>query len=173
FKGVNPCVEILLDSYGLCNLTTINVLAFVKDGKLDLEGLLEAQRMSARAGYRMTCVDLELDKWDRIQKRDRLLGCSVTGWKDAMEALGYTKEQEQELQRMMHKVAREAADEYADFLGLNRPLLVTAVKPEGTISRSEEHTSELQSRENLVCRLLLEKKKKLVIKMLKFKLFRN
>src|SRR5690606_41113803 len=28
------------------------------------------------------------------------------------------------------------------------------------ISRSEEHTSELQSRENLVCRLLLEKKKR-------------
>src|SRR5690606_7958699 len=27
------------------------------------------------------------------------------------------------------------------------------------IGRSEEHTSELQSRENLVCRLLLEKKK--------------
>src|SRR5690606_41398493 len=29
------------------------------------------------------------------------------------------------------------------------------------MGRSEEHTSELQSRENLVCRLLLEKKKKL------------
>src|SRR5690606_41955659 len=29
--------------------------------------------------------------------------------------------------------------------------------------RSEEHTSELQSRENLVCRLLLEKKKKQTI----------
>src|SRR5690606_42007180 len=28
--------------------------------------------------------------------------------------------------------------------------------------RSEEHTSELQSRENLVCRLLLEKKKKYI-----------
>src|SRR5690606_40912831 len=28
-----------------------------------------------------------------------------------------------------------------------------------TLLRSEEHTSELQSRENLVCRLLLEKKK--------------
>src|SRR5690606_18775368 len=27
-----------------------------------------------------------------------------------------------------------------------------------TVARSEEHTSELQSRENLVCRLLLEKK---------------
>src|SRR5690606_40137122 len=30
--------------------------------------------------------------------------------------------------------------------------------------RSEEHTSELQSRENLVCRLLLEKKKVVVIR---------
>src|SRR5690606_19734597 len=29
----------------------------------------------------------------------------------------------------------------------------------GALIRSEEHTSELQSRENLVCRLLLEKKK--------------
>src|SRR3712207_7829990 len=30
----------------------------------------------------------------------------------------------------------------------------------GVILRSEEHTSELQSRQYLVCRLLLEKKKK-------------
>src|SRR5260370_24006112 len=30
------------------------------------------------------------------------------------------------------------------------------------VSRSEEHTSELQSHLNLVCRLLLEKKKKIV-----------
>src|SRR2546422_7635970 len=30
----------------------------------------------------------------------------------------------------------------------------------GTVERSEEHTSELQSRLHLVCRLLLEKKKK-------------
>src|SRR5688572_31844777 len=32
--------------------------------------------------------------------------------------------------------------------------------PIGGMRRSEEHTSELQSQSNLVCRLLLEKKKK-------------
>src|SRR5690349_21307188 len=32
--------------------------------------------------------------------------------------------------------------------------------PTGPLRRSEEHTSELQSRRDLVCRLLLEKKKK-------------
>src|SRR3712207_8303590 len=31
----------------------------------------------------------------------------------------------------------------------------------GVVVRSEEHTSELQSRQYLVCRLLLEKKKKI------------
>src|SRR5690606_21909998 len=36
----------------------------------------------------------------------------------------------------------------------------TAQATIGRYNRSEEHTSELQSRENLVCRLLLEKKKK-------------
>src|SRR5688572_1386166 len=35
----------------------------------------------------------------------------------------------------------------------------TVVMPRRRCSRSEEHTSELQSQSNLVCRLLLEKKK--------------
>src|SRR2546430_13455338 len=34
-----------------------------------------------------------------------------------------------------------------------------ALRHRGEIDRSEEHTSELQSQSNLVCRLLLEKKK--------------
>src|SRR5215510_15916967 len=36
-----------------------------------------------------------------------------------------------------------------------------------TDARSEEHTSELQSRGHLVCRLLLEKKKQLVCRIIK------
>src|SRR2546430_8326887 len=35
-----------------------------------------------------------------------------------------------------------------------------AARPDRRRPRSEEHTSELQSQSNLVCRLLLEKKKK-------------
>src|SRR2546430_4933394 len=35
-----------------------------------------------------------------------------------------------------------------------------SIKKDAATKRSEEHTSELQSQSNLVCRLLLEKKKK-------------
>src|SRR2546421_8338758 len=41
---------------------------------------------------------------------------------------------------------------------------VSLRRPEPDPVRSEEHTSELQSRSDLVCRLLLEKKKKIKIK---------
>src|SRR3712207_7343427 len=40
----------------------------------------------------------------------------------------------------------------------NQAAFMAMMKP-GDIFRSEEHTSELQSRQYLVCRLLLEKKK--------------
>lgn len=135
-NGVNPCGEILLDSQGLCNLTTVNVFAFVKEnGSLDEKALLEAQRLSARAGYRMTCVELELPDWDRVQQRDKLIGCSLTGWQDMINATRFTKEQEAELLRKLKKAAKDAALEYAKELGQNEPLLVTTIKPEGTLSQ--------------------------------------
>src|SRR2546427_4550992 len=44
--------------------------------------------------------------------------------------------------------------------GLRTAIHPVQHRPEREQSRSEEHTSELQSQSNLVCRLLLEKKKK-------------
>ncbi|QZY54700.1 ribonucleoside-triphosphate reductase, adenosylcobalamin-dependent [Crassaminicella profunda] len=135
-NGVNPCGEILLDSQGLCNLTTINVYSFVdRNGKLDLEGLLYAQRLSVRAGYRMTCVELELPNWDAVQQRDKLVGCSLTGWQDMVNALGITREEEAEILSKLREAAREEVKKYAAEIGEKEPLLVTTVKPEGTLSQ--------------------------------------
>lgn len=135
FNGVNPCAEILLDSKGLCNLTTVNVMAFVReDGSLDRSGLLEAQRLSARAGYRMTCTELELPEWNAVQQRDKLLGCSLTGWQDMVNAMNFTLEEQKQLLAELKNEARSAADDYARELGMQAPLLITTIKPEGTLS---------------------------------------
>lgn len=136
FNGVNPCGEILLDNKGLCNLTTINVFAFVNaDGSLDEKNLLRAQRLSARAGYRMTCVELELPMWDAVQQRDKLIGCSLTGWQDMVNATNMTIESQASLLKKLREVAKKEAEMYALELGQNVPLLVTTVKPEGTLSQ--------------------------------------
>ena len=134
FSGCNPCGEILLDSNGLCNLTTVNVMAFVKDGKLDRDALLEAQRLSVRAGYRMTCRALELHRWNAVQQRDRLLGCSLTGWQDMVNAAGLDREAQIALLEELRRTAHDAAKSIAERLGGKTPLLVTTLKPEGTLS---------------------------------------
>jgi adenosylcobalamin-dependent ribonucleoside-triphosphate reductase len=134
-EGVNPCFEILLDSYGVCNLTTVNLVAFVKDGELDIAGLNKAQALSARAGLRMTLATLELPHWDAVQQRDRLLGTSMTGVKDALALVNYTEEQERDLLEILGFIARDSGDEYSKEMRVNAPLLITTVKPEGTISQ--------------------------------------
>src|SRR3712207_8336690 len=55
--------------------------------------------------------------------------------------------------KLLSTVPSAAAEKFASANHFGRNVLVAAI-------RSEEHTSELQSRQYLVCRLLLEKKKK-------------
>src|SRR2546427_4287404 len=52
------------------------------------------------------------------------------------------------------------AVEAAERIGARRTFLTHLTHAAPHAERSEEHTSELQSQSNLVCRLLLEKKKK-------------
>src|SRR5690606_41869025 len=56
--------------------------------------------------------------------------------------------------------AQDAAQQAQQAAQNSQASMARAAQAIQALQRSEEHTSELQSRENLVCRLLLEKKKK-------------
>lgn len=134
FKGTNPCGEVLLDDRQTCNLVTTNVMAHVKDGRLDIQSLLRTHELLTRASFRLTLVELELPEWDYKLKRDRLLGVSITGYQDMVNAVNMSMSEQVVLLRALKDVARKSADELAGTLGLNRSLLVTTIKPEGTLS---------------------------------------
>src|SRR2546430_5084859 len=59
----------------------------------------------------------------------------------------------------VHRLRRGARVKQPLLLHVRLDQLYLLFRPAGEL-RSEEHTSELQSQSNLVCRLLLEKKKK-------------
>lgn len=135
FNGLNPCAEILLDSQQVCNLTTNNVYAYVENGKLNKEKMFRGFALTTRIGIRQTLPTLELPRWDKKQVRDRLIGVSITGWFDMVDAVGLSKKEQEELLRELRQVVRETAKEYCAELGINEPLLATTIKPEGTISQ--------------------------------------
>ena len=136
FNGVNPCAEILLDSKGLCNLSTINLMAHItEDGKLDEDLLHDSIEIAVKIGMRMTNVDLELPKWDQVQKRDRLIGVSMTGIMDALDTVNFDREEWLFTLDEAKTYARKVARKYAYEMRIPEPLLITCIKPEGTISQ--------------------------------------
>jgi adenosylcobalamin-dependent ribonucleoside-triphosphate reductase len=164
FQGLNPCAEILLDSRGVCNLTEVNLTAFItEDGELNHEGLCQAIELATRIGLRQTNTNFDLPEWDKVQKRDRLVGVSLSGVMDFQDALGWNKESDKMLlqgdvidanlgdDEYWHTISiseplavvladmRYAANQesllYAKEMRVAAPLLVTTIKPSGTISK--------------------------------------
>lgn len=139
FAGLNPCAEILLPPNAVCNLTTVNMVTFVNEnGDVDWDGLELAFLLSARAGYRMTCVDLELDGWNEAHHRDRLTGCSMTGWQDFIAQMRPDVLRraggKAGVLKWLRTVVHESGEEIAQELQAPVPLLMTALKPEGSLS---------------------------------------
>lgn len=132
FSIVNPCCEIMLTNKAVCNLTNINVSKFIDErGNVMVSQLKEACKLSARACYRLTEPELELEGWSEIHHRDRLIGCSITGWQDAV-ADNITKLEQGVLLTLMKTWIKDAANEYADENNRPRPVLYTTVQPDGT-----------------------------------------
>ncbi len=131
---VHNCGEILLDNKQNCNLTTVNCMAFVKDGEVDKEAMKDAFRRNYRAGFRMTNVDLELPEWSYKLHRDRLTGVSPTGWQDMINATGMSHDEEALLLRELRDAVDEEVVNYSKETGLNATTLSKSNKPSGSLS---------------------------------------
>src|SRR5690554_7440419 len=73
----------------------------------------------------------------------------------SIDFLGKIQNAAPDIDVLFHEHSPLEAEEIADFKKHQSLYFL-----KGSFKRSEEHTSELQSRPHLVCRLLLEKKKK-------------
>src|SRR5690606_4341400 len=85
--------------------------------------------------------------WHEIKKRERGGADVLAGIPRALPALARA-------QKVARRLRREGVTDDVLLADHSAPRTSPTT---GDVGRSEEHTSELQSRENLVCRLLLEK----------------
>lgn len=134
FRGCNPCGEILLQSKQCCNLTTNNLMSFVKENVLDKEELSEVLKLSTRVAIRMTLVEVELPKWNQVMQEDRIIGISLTGMMDMMNKTHMSYEELGALLSEMREVIHEEGKRYSKELGIEVPKLMTTIKPEGSLS---------------------------------------
>jgi len=83
---VNPCGEEGLPPWGVCNLGSINLSVFVKDGKMDYKGLWETAKTAVR--FQDDVVDGDIYVFDEIRKvqleGERRIGVGTMGLGDAL-----------------------------------------------------------------------------------------
>lgn len=137
WEGINPCAEISLCSYGTCNLATINLPMFVENGEIDVEGIAEALKILTRHAMRITNISYSphlKGGWQKVQDRDRLIGISLTGVLDALSACNKELKDFAPQLQYFRRVVHESAKDYASEMGVPVPILMTTIKPEGTLS---------------------------------------
>jgi ribonucleoside-triphosphate reductase len=120
-KGVNPCGEQFLWDREACNLAEVFPARIPSE-----RARLRAFELTTRYCLRQRLTDLSDPTSDAVGKRNMRVGVAIGGLCDfpwsPLQLNDY------------YSVCRGAADEYADELGVNRPITVTTVKPSGTIS---------------------------------------
>src|SRR6266436_8071323 len=112
--------------------------------------------MSSRKNLSKASVSRDAGASLRISEVARRVGISSSALR-AWETLGLIKPQRTRSRYRLYNEADVRLLQRAIFLrrarGLNPAAIVHVLKRQGIVTRSEEHTSELQSRLHLVCRL--------------------
>lgn len=120
-RGVNPCGEQALHDREACNLAEVFPAQFQEETNPAV-----AFRLVTRYCLRQRMTPLSDEKSHAVGLRNMRVGVGLGGICD----FNWRPEQLAE----WFGVVRKEADDYADELGVNRPITVTTVKPSGTIS---------------------------------------
>ncbi len=131
--GTNPCSEIILRPYQFCNLSSVIVRSTDTVGRLR-----DKVAMATILGtFQSTLTHFPYLRkvWQTNTEEERLLGVSMTGILDNTLLNNPDDIELPKLLEGLKDVAVATNAEFADAIGINRSVAITAIKPEGTVSQ--------------------------------------
>jgi ribonucleoside-diphosphate reductase alpha chain len=131
--GTNPCSEIILRPYQFCNLSSVIVRS--SDTMDRLRAKIRMATILGTFQSTMTHFPYLRKVWQTNTEDERLLGVSMTGILDN----SLLNNPDDPLLAKRLEIMRDEAIAtnalFADAIGINRSVAITAIKPEGTVSQ--------------------------------------
>lgn len=122
-ESTNPCGEQWLHSGDVCNLGSINLARFVKDTKIDKEGLQETTRMAVRMLDNVVDImNFPVEKVNLISRSNRRIGLGVMGFADMLYQLEipYNSEEGRQAAENVMELINKAAHDESEKLALEK-----------------------------------------------------
>ncbi len=165
-EATNPCGEQGLPPYDVCNLGSINLAAFVKDGQLDLKRLEHVSMVSTRfLDNVIDLFDYPVREVQEMSRNTRRLGLGVMGYADMLYQMNvrYDSEKGFETGELVMKTIQESSHNTSVALAAEksafpfwedstwaiqgvkrRNTMVTTVAPTGSISMFFDTSSGIE-----------------------------
>lgn len=124
--GTNPCGEINLRPYGLCNLSI--AVARPEDTYEDLLDKVEVATMIGTIQSMAEHFPGLRPEWAENQREERLLGVDIMGFMDNVAS------RDQTYQNQLREHVQKINEKYAAILGINPSAATTCTKPGGNSS---------------------------------------
>lgn len=140
--GTNPCGEIILRPYGLCNLS--QAVSRFGDTEEDLARKIRLATIIGIIQSLSTRFPGMRDEWEKNTVEERLLGVDLTA-QHTCEILRPGAEDGDKIRERMRNLTDEVAADYAAKLNINVPAATTTNKPAGNSSELLDVTSGIHA----------------------------
>ncbi|RMF54754.1 adenosylcobalamin-dependent ribonucleoside-diphosphate reductase [Candidatus Woesearchaeota archaeon] len=155
-EACNPCGEQFLHDGDVCNLGSINLEKFVKDGKIDFERLKQVTRLAVRMlDNVIDQTEFPVERVNKVFRKNRRVGLGIMGFADMLYLLGIPYNSEEgfktaekvmkTINEEAHLMSQELAKEKGEFPNWDKSIYkkkgikmrnaaLTTIAPTGTIS---------------------------------------
>ncbi|HEX6777150.1 MAG TPA: hypothetical protein VF099_03060, partial [Ktedonobacterales bacterium] len=146
-EATNPCGEQYLGPYDACNLGSINLGLFVKDGKVDYEALGEVTRLCTR--FLDDVIEINPFPLPEVREKvhaNRRIGLGVMGWAEMLFEMGLRYDSDEaiklgdEVMRFVEQVSTEESQKLAEERGAF-PNFSRSIYKDGTPLRNSTRTT--------------------------------